>query len=303
MPSSEKEIFKFAFGSCNNQRLDQSHWDNISDHKPDLWLWLGDTIYADNTDASQRWGEYKSLLDNPFYNDFSSQTWVTGIWDDHDFDSNGTGGSGRDTSSTEKVFLDFLGEPVDSPVRHRKGIYRSYTFGPKGKRVKFILLDTRSFKEDPGKENSLLGEDQWQWLTRELNSKSAELFIIASSINVSSPVNFRNLLEGWNQYRDEKKRLYSLLESIDTSVLILSGDRHSSDFSVLPLKREKKVIEFMSSGLTHTRFSIPNPYRTGRAYSKPNFGVVKFNWKENKLRLEIYNSKENSLERELETIL
>ena len=156
MPEEGEPLTHFAFGSCNNQRLDQSHWDNIASHEPNFWMWLGDTIYADNTNTDQRWGQYQSLVANPFYSHFKENTWITGIWDDHDFDSNGAGGYQRDTNETENLFLDFLGVSEDDFARTHRGIYRSYTFGPIGKRVKFILLDTRSFKENPGRESSLL---------------------------------------------------------------------------------------------------------------------------------------------------
>ena len=38
---------RIAFGSCNNQREPQPLWQSIAASQPDLWVWLGDNIYAD----------------------------------------------------------------------------------------------------------------------------------------------------------------------------------------------------------------------------------------------------------------
>ena len=35
-----------AFGSCNNQGKSQEMWKHVVKNKPDLWIWLGDIIYA-----------------------------------------------------------------------------------------------------------------------------------------------------------------------------------------------------------------------------------------------------------------
>ena len=45
-----EQIQTIAFGSCNKQDKDQSFWSVIQAHNPDLWLWLGDNIYADTED-------------------------------------------------------------------------------------------------------------------------------------------------------------------------------------------------------------------------------------------------------------
>jgi hypothetical protein len=43
----------------------------------------------------------------------------------------------------QQVFLDFFGVPQNSPRRKQKGVYHSEIFGPEGKAVQIILLDTR----------------------------------------------------------------------------------------------------------------------------------------------------------------
>ncbi|KAI4366237.1 hypothetical protein MLD38_022136 [Melastoma candidum] len=38
-------------------------------------------------------------------------------------------------------------EPIESPRRKQEGVYMSYTFGPSGRQVKVILLDTRYHRD------------------------------------------------------------------------------------------------------------------------------------------------------------
>ncbi len=39
-------ISVIAFGSCNRIDKPQPHWKTILLNNPDLWIWLGDNIYA-----------------------------------------------------------------------------------------------------------------------------------------------------------------------------------------------------------------------------------------------------------------
>lgn len=69
------------------------------------------------------------------------------IRDDHDFGMNNAGRDWKEKTFAQEAFLDFLGEPRDSPRRTRKGVYESYTFRGLGRRsdrsVRIVLLDTR----------------------------------------------------------------------------------------------------------------------------------------------------------------
>lgn len=40
----KKPLSKIAFGSCNDQSMDQPLWPNIAAHEPELWLWMGDNV-------------------------------------------------------------------------------------------------------------------------------------------------------------------------------------------------------------------------------------------------------------------
>jgi alkaline phosphatase D len=88
-----------------------------------------------------------------------------------------------------------MDEPKDSPRRKREGVYAAYTIGPVGKQVKIILLDTRYNRDEQTGgthpvtscvqiHTELLGEEQWEWLAEQLHESTAQIHIIASSIQV-----------------------------------------------------------------------------------------------------------------------
>ena len=54
-----------TFGSCNKVQMPQTMWSGIAANNPDLWIWLGDIIYADTTDMQALAAHYKRLKTNP----------------------------------------------------------------------------------------------------------------------------------------------------------------------------------------------------------------------------------------------
>ena len=50
--SKKKNEIKIAFGSCNKQDRKQVLWSSVIKEKPDVWVWLGDNIYADSYKSS-----------------------------------------------------------------------------------------------------------------------------------------------------------------------------------------------------------------------------------------------------------
>jgi alkaline phosphatase D len=65
---------------------------------------------------------------------------VIGTWDDHDFGLNDAGKELEGKQTSQKLMLDFLDEPLDSPRRRQEGVYTSYTYGPAGKQIKVTCI-------------------------------------------------------------------------------------------------------------------------------------------------------------------
>ncbi len=273
----DKPLKTIAFGSCNKQDKPQDHWYYIRQQKPDLWLWLGDNIYADKASPEERFIEYQKVKNNQEYIKLAEKTGIMGIWDDHDFYSDNSNGSYPEKEMSQQLFADFLDIESDHPIRFHEGIYRNDIFGPVGQQTQIVSLDLRYFKKSKY-DGGLLGEVQWNWLSSTLRNSTADLLIICTSIHLTSRITGFGL-EGWNTYPEERERLYDLLAQIETPILVLSGDRHMAEIIKKTLDNGKPIYEIMSSSLTHTSyFYLPDSNRIGNIIGDKNYGLINVDW-------------------------
>ena len=304
----EGVVNRIAFGSCAKQWQHQTIWSAVLAAKPDLWLFLGDNIYGD-TDGKTAWlvskeqmtGEWNRLADKPEFQKARAQIPMMATWDNHDYGSHAGGAEFSVKEESKEVFLTFWKEPKDSPRWKRSGIYDAKIFGPEGKRVQVILLDTKynrsPFKPDPlPKEERLkagkvggyipdtdpakthLGEEQWAWLEEQL-LKPAEIRLIASSTQV---IPNEKGMDEWGNFPHERQKLFDIVKKTGADgVILLSGNVHFGELS-RSVEGPYKLYELTSSGMTHINESYakaPNKYRLFGPIIENNFGLVAIDWK------------------------
>src|SRR5215212_5856213 len=175
---------RIAFGSCNRDDKPQPLWKSIRKCQPDLWIWLGDIVYGRAGDLPDLARKYRKEKNQPDYTSLRSTCRVVGVWDDNDYGVSDGGSNNPNKVEAQRLLLDFLDEPADSPRRNQAGVYAAYTYGPAGKRVKIILLDGRYYRERPGSNADILGAQQWEWLHRELTGSDADVHVIGSGTQV-----------------------------------------------------------------------------------------------------------------------
>ena len=309
---SEKADFTIAFGSCNRQDLPQPLWDPILANKPDVFIWGGDNIYADTEDMKKLEKEYQLQKQHKEYQKLIASIPVLATWDDHDYGQNDGGSSWEYKEESQQKFLDFIDVPEDDARRSREGVYHSEIFTTEKGSVKVILLDTRYSRADlePGKESgkryeassggTILGKKQWDWLESELKNSNADFNIIVSSIQILSA---EHGFETWGNFPKEVERLKDLLVSSKAAnVVLLSGDRHISEFSATKLSGlPYPLVDFTSSGLTHTYSDFsgePNKFRKGEVVSELSFGLLLFDFSNRKLTMQM-RGVGNGLQQEL----
>lgn len=294
-----KTLQKITFGSCNNQAKPQDYWAPILQNRSDLWIWLGDIIYADTKDMNLMASKYAKLKNAPSYQLLRSKCPIIGIWDDHDFGANDACKTYPKKSESKELLFNFLDIPATSPARVRAGAYQTYTFGPKGKKTRVILLDTRYFRDEieaapigsgkkylPNPTGTILGEAQWKWLERTLTESDADVHLIVSSIQVLPT---QHIYEKWENFPNERKRLISMIERIcPKNPILLSGDRHMAEISSQKIAGyDAPLIEITSSGLTHTRSKNKeevNDGRIGQTVIDRHFGVLEIDWDQQPIR-------------------
>ena len=282
--------FVVAFGSCNMSQEPNLFWDDIVAQQPDVWIWGGDIVYADTDDVERLRAIYAMQDTVAGYAELKKEVPVIGTWDDHDFGVNDGGADFAIKAESQQVFLDFMDVPADSERRNQEGVYASHEYELPSGKVKIIVLDTRYFRSDLIKSEdaqrryeptmdstaTILGAKQWQWLENELNQSEADFNLIMSSIQVLSG---EHGFETWGNFPLEVKKLESLIaQSGAKGVVLLSGDRHISEFSKTDITGlSYPLIDFTSSGLTHSYSSFsgePNQHRVGEVVSDKSYGVI-----------------------------
>ena len=308
-----KPLARIAFGSCADQDKPLPVFDTIAATKPELLLLIGDNIYADLDRMRKVTPEvikekYDALGKLPGYQKLKAACPIMATWDDHDLGKNDAGAEYPLKDESQKLFLDFFEAKPDDPRRTQKGVYTSAIYGPAGKRVQVLMLDTRYHRTAPKKapfdpktriagylpntdpDATVLGAEQWKWLEGELK-KPAEVRLLVSSIQVISE---DHPFEKWANFPNERAKLYSLLKSTGASgVVILSGDRHLAEISLDTKAVGYPLYDITSSGLNQGSKNWREPEANrNRVAAMPygdNFGMVLIDWSgdDPKLKLQV----------------
>lgn len=276
---------KIAFGSCCLQNESQTIWDAVIAAEPDIFVMLGDNVYADSTDPVQIRAAYDQQLLNRDFQKLRERVPVIATWDDHDFGENDSGREHPRKSESKEEFLRFLDEPLNSSRRRRDGVYTSYMFENSPVKVQIILLDLRWFrtplKTGPGgnyvpnesEDAQLLGDEQWRWLESELR-KPADVRILGSSIQLVSSTHG---WEKWANFPAEKRKLFQMIDELQIdNLFVISGDMHFGELSGEQTPQGRSIYDLTSSGLNRFEGAdgIPNPQRLELFDQDFNFGTL-----------------------------
>lgn len=300
-------INRIAFGSCVKSWKPQDIWSSIIAAEPDLFLFLGDTIYADEGETKRDGiidafkNAYKRLNEVKAFRQFRNTLPVLATWDDHDYGPRESGAEFSQKEVTRQLFLDFWQIPENDKRRWQTGgIYGVYEYGSPEKRVQIILLDTRygrsplielpeaEFKRRklsgfgpylPNKNAGVrfLGDAQWQWLEAQLRRPALIRFVCSS---VPFAAGFRGW-ESWANFPLERARFINLIRRTKANgVIFLSGDIHYGDLSCETSNVPYPLWDLTSSGFTHF-WPTPGP-NSNRVYANTiherNFGLVHILW-------------------------
>ncbi|MCB0311042.1 MAG: alkaline phosphatase family protein [Bdellovibrionales bacterium] len=295
---------KIAFGSCIKPFSKQPFWNQVIAQDPDIFVFLGDNVYADAQSPAHLAASYAALAANAGLKRLKENVEIIATWDDHDYGVNDAGAENPIKQASQKLFLDFFQVAKDDPRWKRPGIYHSKSFGASPQKTQVIVLDTRYFRDPlrrlyPDRQNfylpsikpdaTILGPNQWRWLEKQFQAP-ANLRIIVSSIQF---LTFLQYHEKWANFPGERARLLRLIETDSAEqVIFLSGDRHHGEISALTLKNERKLFDITSSGLTvgRTILEEENPLRLGALVTEPNFGILEINWLKNQISMALHDS-------------
>ncbi len=301
-------LTRIAFGSCADQNRQQPIWSRIFAYDPELFIFTGDNVYGDDHSGTLKElrGAYTQAAKIPSIKRLRATRPVLATWDDHDYGMNDAGGDFPNKRESQELFLAHWGIAEGDPRHQRDGVYHEATFGPEGRRVQIILLDTRFFRsplkvtdergvagkehympdDDPNK--TMLGGAQWAWLREQL-LKPADLRLIVSSIQVLAQ---GHGFERWGNLPRERQKLFELVTRTRANgVIFLSGDRHIGALYRQSEDVPYDLYEITSSGInrSYRNADEPGPLRMGDVYRHENFGSIDIDWSTNVVTLAIRN--------------
>jgi alkaline phosphatase D len=239
--ADDRDDVRLAFGGdvagqnvCRDANEGFPIMETIRAERPDVFVGLGDMIYADNAcNALGMYGnpqvpgpgpapDLATFWEHWRYNraDESSQrllasTSYVGVWDDHEVVNDF--GPLNDTRSTPpytpgvhllpiglEAFLDYT--PIAVGANTPKRLYRSLRWG---KHLELFVLDTRQYRDanaasdSPDRPKTMLGREQLTWLKESLSASDATWKVIVSSVPMSIPTGFPavpNGRDGWANF-------------------------------------------------------------------------------------------------------
>jgi alkaline phosphatase D len=301
----EPPISRIAFGSCSDQDKPLPIFETIATARPELMLFLGDTMYADldrkvEVTPQVIRDKYAQLARLPTFQKLKAACpRMLGTWDDHDYGINDAGAEWKYKAEAQQALLDFYGVPAADPRRQRQGVYHAQVFGPPGQRLQVILLDTRYHRSplkkgafDPrlrlvpylpntDPDATMLGNEQWRRLEEQLK-QPAELRLLVSSIQVLAD---EYPFEKWANFPRERERLYELLRRTGAEgVLILSGDRHHGEISLDTQVLDYPLYDITASGFNQASKGWRAPERNSKRVAAvpygDHFGWITVDWKQ-----------------------
>ena len=220
--------------------------DTVRARHPDIFVGLGDMIYADNTcaalglygnaqvpgdfgpaaDIATFWAHWRYTRGETKLQQLLQGTDYVGIWDDHEVVNDF--GPLNDTRSTSpytpgvhlmpiglKAFIDYtpIAIAANTPLR----LYRSLRWG---KNLELFVLDNRQYRDPNFAEDTdahpktMLGREQLTWLKQQLAASDATWKVIVSTVPMSIPTGFppTNGRDGWANFDQSTGYEHELLD-------------------------------------------------------------------------------------------
>jgi alkaline phosphatase D len=218
---------KFCFSGDSRQSYQPfTIMDSIRSKKPNFFLHLGDTIYADIGGRASRlpefWAKYRAnRYDFPSQRLFAeTSTYV--IWDDHEV-ANNCGPAHPLMSIGRRAFFDYW--PIRRNPHDPNRLYRSFRWG---NGAELFILDARQYRNHA--RGTILGTQQRQWLFDGLATSTALFKFIATPVPL-----YGGGADRWDGFPAEREELLRwIAEKSLKGVVFITADVHYAAVSRIP---------------------------------------------------------------------
>lgn len=226
--------FRVAFGSCCRIQFDREQriFEVVRQLEPDLFLWLGDNIYADSVEPTALADLYRQQRVVHSLEPLIRSTPQLAIWDDHDFGYNDSDRLNPIRTETLRLFRSYWANP--SSGEDGEGIWFHQSYGG----VDFFFLDGR-YHRDPSDtpdtpSKTMLGAAQKRWLKASLKASRAPFKVLVSGGGWSSAEKEEGG-DSWGVYLNERDEIFDFIRDQGIGgVVCISGDSHMGELNCVP---------------------------------------------------------------------
>ncbi|MCL4685313.1 alkaline phosphatase D family protein [Myxococcota bacterium] len=276
-------------GICRDAREGFPIFDRILAERPDVFVGLGDMIYADDvchpvgplgnaqipgefgpaTDLDGFRAHWRYVRDDDGLRRLLAHTPYVAIWDDHEIISDA--GPHHDTRAEPPYRAHVPLLPLArrafqewNPLADGQSLHRRLRWG---RHLELFALDTRQYRDpnlapDDGAEpKTMLGAGQRRWLEHAVASSDATWKVIASSVPISIPTGSLDTgRDGWadlGQHGGFERELLGILESfrdhgVRNLVWITTGVHFAAAFRYRPFVADRRFRFFeIATGPLH----------------------------------------------------
>ncbi len=274
---------RVAFGSCARIARDavQRIFDVVVRESPDLFLWLGDNVYADSEAPEAIADEYRRQREVHSLQPLIRSVPQLAIWDDHDFGYNNSDGTSPYKDASLATFRNYWANPSYG-LPEAPGVFFAKQFGG----IDFFMLDGRYYRspndapDGPGKH--FLGPAQGAWLREQLRASRAPFKMLVCGSGWSMADGPEG--DTWAAFRTERDALFDFIRDEKIGgVVCLSGDSHVGELNCIPWSARGgyDIYDLVSSPLAqspatswvrqHPELRLRDVYAGGA-----NFGMLHF---------------------------
>jgi alkaline phosphatase D len=201
--------------------------DAIRANRPNFFIHLGDTIYADRggwiaTELAEYRAKYVVNRSDAASLRLFSDTSVYVLWDDHEIANNYEGFHPL-AATGRRAFFDYW--PVQRNPEEPDRLYRSSRWG---RAIELFFVDARQYR-DRARE-TLLGKRQKEWLFQSLASSTALFKCIATSVPF-----YGGGADRWDGYPRERTQLLQWIKQKKIKgVVFIAADVHYAAVTRVP---------------------------------------------------------------------
>lgn len=218
--------FAFCFSSCCNAS-DSAAMTAVAARQDDLFIHVGDLWYADATGVTV--ANYRTQMSGKVVAANHAAVFATipstYTPSDHDFGMNNNAVGTVATTAVAPFNQVYREQWPTAPVPATTGVYHTFSWG----RVRFIIMDTRTFKSDPAltdnSSKTMLGTTQKQWVKDTITAATEPVIVMVTDVPWTGTTTAGQ--DDWSGFNTERQELASFLVASGKKSVFLGGDMHA----------------------------------------------------------------------------